>query len=85
MPKATINEIKAWLTPSLLIILGYLITSKIETLERKVDLINGIQTAVEVSAANLENLKGRVTIIETWKESQYAKHEDEITLGNVRK
>lgn len=88
MAVKTIQEVRAWLTPSLVILVGWFAKNKLEDIEAKLNLIPGMQQQVNVNAASIQLNKEQLNELRTEFVTHVnlsAKSEDEITFEKLKK
>jgi hypothetical protein len=88
MSANTIKEIKSWVTPAMIAIIGFLAKNKLEEIEAAVKLIPGVQQQISANVANIENTQRGIN--ELRREflrhvDLAAKNEEEITLDKLKK
>jgi len=54
MSSNTIKEIRAWVTPSLVMLVGWFAKNKLEDIEAKLNLIPAIQQQVNTNTVNIQ-------------------------------
>jgi hypothetical protein len=87
-----ISKVKEWLTPALFLVIGYLLKSKLDVIDAKLDLINSIQGQVAVLQVKVDRNREDIaqnTFDISDLNKQFIEHlfkkEDEITLDNTLK
>ena len=88
MSSNTIKEVRAWVTPFLVMLVGYLCKNKLEEIEAAVKLIPGVETQLSVHAADIDNIKRDVTEFRNEFVQHVdlsAKSEEEITLEKLKR
>jgi hypothetical protein len=87
-----ISKVKEWLTPILVVIIGYFAKSKMDIIDAKLDIINSMQGQVAVlqvkTDRNREDIaQNTLAILDLNKQfiDHLFKKEDEITIDKIIK
>lgn len=80
------NRIKAWLSPSLILIVAYFCKLEFEEIKAEIKSIPNLNVEIATIKANYNNLDHRVKTLETsyYTKKNYAKNEDEITVSSIK-
>jgi GTP1/Obg family GTP-binding protein len=81
-----LHEVKSWITPALVVVIGYLAKTEFERINAKIDSIYSIENRVTIveykitqDEKAIEEIAGRIS------EKLPAKHEEEITATTKTK
>ena len=84
----TLKEVRAWITPFLILVVGYFSKSKLEEIEASVKLIPGVQAEITVNAVNIAATTGGLNDLRG-QFIQYVeltgKHEKDITIDEPKR
>ena len=78
--RTALDQVRGWLTPILLVTLGYLATSKLESIDQKIDKISALE--VRVALVEEKQRADESTLMDLWQQMYHhpAKKEEEIAL-----
>lgn len=90
MSKETmITEIKAWVTPSLILMVGWFAKNKLESIDERLKILESVQTEQAVIVQRLTRLESDVNQLEgafyAHTRIEDAKDEEEITLNKLKR
>lgn len=80
-----ITKVKEWLTPALVLVIGYFAKGKMDEINRKLDQLTNLQINVAALTVMVENNKDDISILQQQYLSLAAKKEDEITIDKLLK
>lgn len=88
MSSNTIKEIRAWVTPSLVMLVGWFAKNKLEDIDAKLNLIPVIQQQANINETNIQSNKEQLNELrdELLRHVDLAaKIEDELALKKIKK
>lgn len=79
--RTALDQVRGWLTPILVVTLGYMAKSKLESIDQKIDKISALE--VRVALVEEKQRANESTLMDLWYKMYHmpAKKEDEITLN----
>lgn len=84
-----IDQLKAWATPSLIVIVGWFAKNKLESIDERLKVLESLQTEQAVIIQRVTRLEADMNNLEgafyAHTRIQEAKDEEEITLNKLKR
>lgn len=82
-----ISEVRAWITPTLIVIVGYLAKGKLEGIESQLGTLQTLQTQMTINTVNIEIMKDDLNSqrLALYNHLQLFTPEQEITIKKHRR
>ena len=87
--ESVITEFKAWLTPLLIVVIGWFAKNKLESIDERLKVLESLQTEQAVIIQRVTRLEADMNNLEgafyAHTRIQEAKDEEEITLNKLKR